>query len=114
MRTKFATVDEYFAALPEASRDVLQTFRRYLRELLPEAVERISYQMPTFFVGKIPLYFAGYAKHVGFYPGVAALEHFAPELTGFKTSKGTVQFPLDQPLPLDLIRRIALFRLGRG
>jgi len=114
MRTHFATVDEYFAALSEPSRSVLLALRDILRPLVPNAAETISYQMPALVEGKIRLYFAGYAKHVGYYPGVAVLEAFAGELTGFKTSKGTVQFPLDKPLPADLIRRMTLFRLGRG
>ncbi len=114
MRTHFATVDEYFAALPEASRGALQNLRELLRSLVPNAVEKISYQMPTLVEGRVRLYIAGYAKHLGFYPGVAVIEAFADELKPFKTSKGTVQFPLDQPLPTDLIRRMTLLRLGRA
>jgi uncharacterized protein YdhG (YjbR/CyaY superfamily) len=113
MRTHFATVEEYFAALSEPSRSVLQALRDILRGLVPHAVETISYQMPTLVEGKTRLYFAGYAKHIGYYPGVAVLEAFADELKDYKTSKGTVQFPLDRPLPADLIRRMTLFRLGR-
>jgi uncharacterized protein YdhG (YjbR/CyaY superfamily) len=113
MRTHFATVDEYFAALSEPSRSVLQALRGIVRALVPNAVETISYQMPTLVEGKVRLYFAGYAKHVGYYPGAAVIEAFASELKDFKTSKGTVQFPLDQPLPAELIRRMTLLRLGR-
>lgn len=108
MRSNFATVEEYFAALPEAARGPLQTLRDYLKTLLPGAVEKISYQIPTLVQGNVPVHYAGYAKHIGFYPGAAVLEAFAAELQGYKTSRGTVQFPLGRPLPLDLIRRMTL------
>jgi len=104
---KPATIDTYIAAFPVEVQAILESLRAAIRAAAPDAVEAISYQMPTFKLkGKNLAHFAAYKHHIGFYPTPAPIEHFAEELTPYKTSKGAVQFPLDQPLPFELIKRI--------
>jgi Uncharacterized conserved protein len=110
-RTAYLSVDEYIASFPEHTRQQLEEIRNTIKELAPGAQEKISYQMPAFFLNRILVYFAGYAKHIGLYPGAAAIEVFKDELSGYKTSKGTIQFPLGEPLPIELIKRIVQFRI---
>lgn len=110
-RTALETIDEYIASFPEHTRALLEEIRAIVRETVPDAVETISYQMPTFDLGgKHLVHFAGYDRHIGFYPIPTGMEAFKEELSAYKTGKGSVQFPLDRPLPLDLIRRIVEFR----
>jgi uncharacterized protein YdhG (YjbR/CyaY superfamily) len=91
---------------------VLEEMRALIRAEAPEATETISYAIPTFDLGGRHLvHFAGYDKHIGFYPGARGVAAFKEELTGFKSAKGSVQFPLGKPLPADLIRRIVAFRV---
>lgn len=104
---KASDFEDYFQAFPAEVQQRMQSLRETIREVVPDAVETISYAIPTFkWKGKNLVHFAGYAHHVGFYPGAQALEAFQPDLAGYKTSKGTVQFSHDQPLPFDLVRRI--------
>jgi uncharacterized protein YdhG (YjbR/CyaY superfamily) len=105
------TIDEYIAGCPAEVRPTLEEIRRVVREAAPEAEERISYAMPAFDLNGILVYFAACKRHIGFYPTSSAMDAFRGDLTGYKTSKGAIQFPLDQPLPLDLIRRIVAFRV---
>jgi uncharacterized protein YdhG (YjbR/CyaY superfamily) len=108
----FATIDEYIAQFPPEIQDRLQQIRKVVREAAPDAVEKISYQMPTFETdGRNLVHFAAFKNHIGFYPTPSGTEEFAEELSVYKGGKGSVQFPLDQPLPLDLIRRVVLFRV---
>jgi uncharacterized protein YdhG (YjbR/CyaY superfamily) len=109
-----STIDEHIAQFPEATQKKLQEIRELVRSLAPGATETISYGIPTFKLNGNLVHFAGYANHIGFYPGSEAIEVFKKELTKYKTSKGTVQFPLDQPLPLDLIKKITLFRIEKN
>ncbi|WP_178018889.1 DUF1801 domain-containing protein [uncultured Paenibacillus sp.] len=111
-KPQFATIDEYIAQSPPEIQDRLQQIRKAVREAAPNAVEKISYQMPTFETeGRVLVHFAAFKNHIGFYPTPSGTEEFAEALSKYKGGKGSVQFPLNQPLPLDLIRRIALFRL---
>jgi uncharacterized protein YdhG (YjbR/CyaY superfamily) len=110
-RPAYLSVDEYIASFPEHTQHQLEEIRNAIKELAPGAQEKISYQMPAFFLNRILVYFAGYAKHIGLYPGAAAIEIFKDELSGYKTSKGTIQFPLGEPLPIELIKRIVQFRI---
>jgi uncharacterized protein YdhG (YjbR/CyaY superfamily) len=104
-------VDAYIAAFPESVQAMLQSVRDVIREAAPEAEEAIRYQMPGYALkGKALVYFAGYGKHIGFYATPHGHEAFAEELSRYKQGKGSVQFPIDQPMPLDLIRRIVEFR----
>jgi uncharacterized protein YdhG (YjbR/CyaY superfamily) len=109
-----ATIDEHIAQFPIDTQKKVQEIRELVRSLAPEAKEAISYGIPTFKLNGNLVHFAGYANHIGFYPGSEAIEVFKEELTGYKTSKGTIQFPLDQPLPLDLVKRITLFRIEKN
>lgn len=101
------TIDEYIAAQPEEIQKYLREVRDALRAALPEAEERISWSMPTFWKKHNIIHFAGFKNHIGLYPGPEAVLEFAGELKDYKTSKGTIQFPYSKPLPLELIGKIA-------
>lgn len=112
-RSTAGSIDEYIAGCPPDTRGVLEEMRSLIRAAAPEASETISYAIPTFdFHGTHLVHFAGFAKHVGFYPTPTAAEAFAGELAAYKTGKGSVQFPLGEPLPADLIRRMVEFRVA--
>ena len=112
-RTAPATVDEYFVRVPEPGRSVLTKLRATIRSVLPrDATEIISYQIPAFARDGVIVWYAAFADHVSVFPRGSVLTKFKDELTGFKTSKGTVQFPLDKPLPVALIKRIVKARLA--
>ena len=111
-RVTVDSVDEYIAGFPAGTQTVLQELRALIKELAPEATETISYAIPTFDLnGRHLVHFAGFARHIGFYPVPSALEAFKEELKPYKTGKGSAQFPLGKPLPTDLIRRIVEFRI---
>lgn len=106
------SVVEYITDFPEQVQEILNSVRNTILKVVPEAEETIKYGIPTYMIyNKNLLHFGGYARHVGFYPSPGALIHFSRELDSFKTSKGTVQFPLNRPMPLSLIEQITLFRL---
>jgi len=105
-------VDKYIAKFPDKIHDLLIQMRNIIKEAAPDAVEGISYGMPGYKLNKKPLvYFAGYKKHIGFYATPSGHEAFVEELSKYKQGKGSVQFPIDQALPLDLIKRIVAFRV---
>lgn len=112
-KTGFKSVDEYIAAQPEAVQAVLGRVRRAIRVALPEAEELISYQMPAYKIGSDRvLYFAGWKRHYSLYPaGARLVEAFQDELARYEVSKGTIRFPLSEPVPVKLIGSIARFRL---
>ncbi|PWG78489.1 iron chaperone [Pararcticibacter amylolyticus] len=105
------TIDGYISSFPEDIQKVLQEVRQTIRDAAPEASEAIKYAIPTFIQNGNLVHFAAFKNHIGFYPTPAGTETFAEELSVFKTGKGSVQFPLDQPMPLDLIKRIVQFRI---
>lgn len=107
------TIDQYIANFPVETQKLLELIRETIHKALPEAREVISYGMPAFKQNSVLVYFAGYAKHIGFYPTGSGIEAFKEEFTQYKWSKGAVQFPLDKPLPLDLITRITRFKAER-
>lgn len=109
-------IDEYIAGFPPEQQKVLEEMRAIIRETAPpEATETISYAIPTFDLnGRHLVHFAGFAKHTGFYPVPTGMEAFKDELAPYKQGKGSVQFPLGQPLPADLIRRIVEFRVAEN
>ena len=114
METKspgFEDIDQYIAMFSSDVRARLEEIRATIRAAAPDAVEKISYQIPTYFQHGNLVHFAAFKKHIGFYPGAAAIEQFSAVLAGYHCSKGTVQFPHDQPLPLDLIGRIVSSRV---
>jgi uncharacterized protein YdhG (YjbR/CyaY superfamily) len=105
-------IDAYIAQFPPEVQAALSEVREVIAAAAPDATETISYQMPTFDLnGKHLVHFAGYAKHVGFYPVPSGIEAFKEELGQYKGGKGSVQFPLNQPMPTDLIRRIVEYRV---
>jgi uncharacterized protein YdhG (YjbR/CyaY superfamily) len=109
-RQAYKTIDEYIAACPRSVQGRLREIRRLIRELVPDAVERISYRMPTFYLNGNLVYFAAHTSHIGFYPTSSGIERFEAALARYEHSKGAVRFPLEEPLPLDLIARIVRFR----
>ena len=105
-------IDEYVAQFPPSTQEVLKEMRALMRASAPDAIETISYAMPTFDLnGRHLVHFAGFKNHVGFYPIPSAIEAFREELAPYESGKGSAQFPLGRPLPADLIRRIVEFRV---
>lgn len=112
MRRKgFSSIDEYIQAFPDAVQDKLQSLRRLIQKAAPEAREKISYQMPTFFLNGNLVHFGAHANHIGFYPTPSGISRFKKELSRYASSKGAVQFPLDEPLPFELVGKIVRFRV---
>lgn len=105
------TIDAYIAGYPEEVQAILQQIRRTIHETAPEATEAISYGMPTFKLHGNLVHFGAFKSHIGFYPVPSGMEAFQEELAAYKQGKGSVQFPLNKPMPLDLIRRIVEFRV---
>jgi uncharacterized protein YdhG (YjbR/CyaY superfamily) len=108
---KPTNVDEYIAAFPNETQIVLQQVRAAIQKAAPQATEVISYQMPAYKGNGILVYFAGYKNHIGFYPTALGIAAFKDELSVYKGAKGSVQFPLNQPMPLKLISKIVQFRV---
>ncbi len=107
----FESVDEYIHSFPKPVQKKLRDLRKAIRELAPDAEEKISYQIPTFYLDRNLIHFAAYAKHIGFYPTSSGVRAFKSKLSKYKYSRGAIQFPLDQPLPMGLIRKIVRFRI---
>ena len=107
------TVDEYISAFPKETQQLLHQMRKTIKTAAPKAQEVISYQMPAYKQNGMLVYFAGYEKHIGFYATPTGHEEFKKELSIYKTGKGSVQFPLDQPLPLGLITKIVKFKVKK-
>jgi uncharacterized protein YdhG (YjbR/CyaY superfamily) len=108
---KPSNIDEYIAIFPGEVQNILEQIRSTIKQAAPQAIEVISYGMPAFKLNGILVWFAGYSKHIGFYPKASGIEVFKKELSVYKNAKGSVQFPLDKPLPLELISEIVKFRL---
>lgn len=107
----FTSIDEYIATFPEEVQTILQELRATIKAAAPDATETISYQMPTFFLKGNLVHFAAFKSHIGFYPAPRGIEAFKDELAVYKGAKGSVQFPIDEPMPLELITRIVKFRV---
>jgi uncharacterized protein YdhG (YjbR/CyaY superfamily) len=105
------TIDEYIAAFPPDVQKVLQQVRTTIGKAAPGAVEALKYGIPTFVLGENLVHFGGFKTHVGFYPSPSGIEAFKKELSVYEGAKGSVKFPLDQPMPLALITRIVKFRV---
>jgi len=108
------TVDEYIEGQPLKIRPILNKVRDTIRKALPNVEERISWAMPTYWGKQNIIHFAAHKKHLGLYPGDKAMEYFAERLSGYKTSKGAVQFPYDKPIPYELIAEIAIWCYETG
>lgn len=113
-KPSFASIDEYISLFPAEIQTKLQLIRKTIKQTAPEAIEKISYQMPTFYLNGNLVYFAAYKTHIGFYPTGNAIKVFENDIKDFKTSKGTIQIPLDQDLPLELIKKIVAFRVAEN
>ena len=109
--TKFTTVESYFAAFPENVRDILEFMRQTIKQAAPEAQELISYNMPAFKLNGILVYYAAYKNHIGFYPTASGIANFQKDFEGYKYSKGAIQFPINEKLPVELITKIVKFRI---
>lgn len=110
MRRAFTTIDDYISAYPAATQKLLQKVRAVIRKAAPDAEEKISYAIPTFYFHGNLVHFAGYDHHIGFYPGANGIAVFNKKLASYKGAKGSVQFPLDQSIPYDIIAEIVTFR----
>jgi len=107
-------IDEYIAGFPPDVQEILEQVRMTIREAAPDAEETIKYAIPTFTLEGILVHFAAFKKHVGFYPTPTGIEAFKGELSVYEGAKGSVRFPLDAPIPLDLIGRIVKFRVNEN
>jgi uncharacterized protein YdhG (YjbR/CyaY superfamily) len=112
-KKQLKTIDEYIATFPKEVQDVLEKIRSAIRESAPKAEEAISYGIPAFRLNgsRGSVYFAGWKNHIGFYPTPPGIEAFKKELAPFKQQKGSVQFPLDKPIPYDLVKKIVRYRV---
>ena len=104
------TIDQYIAGFAKDIQRILQEIRTLIQKTAPEATEKISYGMPTFYLNGNLVHFAAYKNHIGFYPTPSGLEAFKEEVSKYKNSKGAVQFPIDKPMPLELITKIVQYR----
>ncbi|MCQ6560678.1 iron chaperone [Paenibacillus mendelii] len=110
-KVTFESIDEYISTFPPEVREILQTIRKVIQEAAPNAEEKISYQMPTFALHGNLVHFAAFKTHIGFYPGASGIAAFQQELSAYKGAKGSVQFPIDKPMPYQLMSRIVQFRI---
>ena len=110
-KNKIESIDDYIKSYPPDVQKILQEIRKTIKKMAPEAEEAISYQIPTFKLNGNLVHFAAFKKHIGFYPGSKAINVFKKEIASYKSSKGTVQFPLEKPMPLSLIKKIVDYRV---
>jgi len=108
---KFKTVDEYIGTFPVATKKIMQQVRKTIKDAAPEAEEVISYNMPAYKQEGMLVFFAAYKEHIGFYPTPGGIEAFKKELSVYNSAKGSVQFPIDKPMPLALIKKIVKYRV---
>ncbi len=113
-KVKFSTIDEYVKSFPPEVQKKLEQLREAVKMIAPTAEEIISYQMPTFYLNGNLVHFAAFKNHIGFYPAPSGIEAFKQELSQYKGAKGSVQFPIDQPLPMELIKKIVEFRVAEN
>jgi uncharacterized protein YdhG (YjbR/CyaY superfamily) len=110
----FTSIDEYIATFPEDIQKILQEMRATIKAAAPDAKEKISYQMPTFDLKGNLVHFAAFKSHIGFYPTPSGTEAFKDELARYQAGKGSIQFPLDEPMPLELITKIVKLRVAEN
>jgi uncharacterized protein YdhG (YjbR/CyaY superfamily) len=110
----YETIDEYISNFPPEVQEILENVRKVIQEAAPEATEKISYQMPTFALYGNLVHFAAYKNHIGFYPAPSGIQAFKHELSTYKGAKGSIQFPLEKPLPYELISEIVKFRVAEN
>jgi uncharacterized protein YdhG (YjbR/CyaY superfamily) len=114
VKSGYKTIDEYILSFPRPVQVKLNQIRKLIRAIAPQAREKISYQMPTFYLNGNLVHFAAHSNHIGLYPTPSAGAMFKRELSGYQHGKGSIQFPLEKPLPLELIRKIVLFRVDEN
>ncbi len=116
METKksFTSIDEYIESFPKETQKILREIRATIKAAAPQAEEKISYQMPTFFLNGNLIHFAAFKNHIGLYPTPSGTEAFKEEIAKYKAAKGSIQLPLDEPMPLNLISRIVKFRVAEN
>ena len=110
----YKSIDDYILCYPPEVQEILKTLRKVIKESAPDAVEKISWQMPTFVLHGNLVHFAAHKNHIGFYPAPSGIEAFKHELSQYKGAKGSVQFPLNKPLPYDLISKIVKYRVAEN
>ncbi|MGJ7913770.1 iron chaperone [Neobacillus sp. LXY-1] len=108
------SIEEYILQFPQEIQEILKTLRKVIKESAPDAEEKISYRMPTFVLDGNLVHFAAFNNHIGFYPTPSGINTFKHELSGYKTSKGAVQFPIGKPIPYELISQIVKFRVDEN
>jgi uncharacterized protein YdhG (YjbR/CyaY superfamily) len=114
-KNQFETINEYISTFPKNIQDILKKFREIIKKSAPKSEEMIKYRMPTFTLNNRNLvHFAAFKNHIGFFPTPSAIIAFKKELSGYQTSKGTIQFLLNQPIPFDLVRKIVKFRVNES
>ncbi|MDF2865914.1 MAG: hypothetical protein K0R72_732 [Clostridia bacterium] len=110
-KNTFKTIDEYILQFPIEVQEILKNLKKVIKESAPNAEEKISWQMPTFFLYGNLVHFAAYKNHIGFYPSPSGIDAFKNELSDYKGAKGSVQFPINKPIPYELISKIVKFRV---
>ena len=110
----YESIDDYISKFPPEIQEILSTIRKVIKETAPDAIEKISYQMPTFALHGNLVHFAAFKNHIGFYPTPNGIDAFKEELSGYKGAKGSIQFPLHQPMPYELISKIVKFRVAEN
>ena len=113
-KTNFQSVDEYITTFPEETQKILKEIRATIKAAAPNAEEKISYQMPTFFLSGNLIHFAAFKNHIGIYPTPSGTEAFKEEISQYQGAKGSIRLPLDKPMPLKLISRIVKFRVAEN
>jgi uncharacterized protein YdhG (YjbR/CyaY superfamily) len=113
-KATFKSIDEYLLQFPSEVQEILKTLRKVIKESAPDAEEKISYQMPTFVLHGNLVHFAAFKNHIGFYPTPSGIDAFKHELSEYKGAKGSVQFPIEKPLPFELISEIVKFRVAEN
>ena len=110
----FTSIDEYIATFPEDTQKILEEIRATIKAAAPEAEEKISYQMPTFFLKGNLIHFAAFKNHIGIYPTPSGTQAFKDEISRYQGAKGSIRLPIDEPMPLELISRIVKFRVAEN
>ena len=110
-KKQFKTIDEYISRFPKEIQYILEKLRQTIRKVAPKAEETINYQIPTFKLNGNLVHFAAYKNHIGFYPTPSGVEAFKKELTSYDVAKGSIKFPINKPIPYDLVRKIVEFRV---
>jgi len=113
-RREFASIDEYIRSFPPEIQKLLKEVRAAIKATAPDAIEKISYHIPTFYLNGNLIHFAAFKNHIGFYPTSSGIAAFKDELKEYKSAKGSVQFPLDKPMPIALIKSIVKYRVGEN